>query len=205
MHPGEIHLVNGYAASELSGALLLGKFARRASDFLLRSRLTFHSYDEARHAWLWTEFLEKKGARPQSLHGKTDFFEYLYQLNDIVEFLAAVHVYELRVPFHFSLHLRVSSIDSDLKILMQKISNDEKYHLDWVRNYLSGVASHENGKVSRAIVRAGEIEDTIYRGYAQGLKTKEDDEYMQELGSIIINNLESYEYEWRKFVSENKR
>src|SRR5205823_8239870 len=57
-------------------------------------------------------------------------------LEDEVMFLAAVHIYELRVPFHLGAHMELPQINPELKEVMGKIRDDEKFHLSWVRKYL---------------------------------------------------------------------
>ncbi|HUP18464.1 MAG TPA: hypothetical protein VM778_00775, partial [Gemmatimonadota bacterium] len=50
----ELWLLSYYHASELAGALVMGRLAAQTDDDELRVRLTEHCAEEANHAWLWT-------------------------------------------------------------------------------------------------------------------------------------------------------
>lgn len=197
----EINMVSRYAAAELSGALILGAFARSTKNPYLRVQLTQHCHEETKHAWMWTKFLSEHKITVEDSHGRDPFFEYLHSLKDDVALLAAVHVYELRIPFHFPLHRKVSSIDPELRDLIEKIEADEKYHLAWIDQYLTKLQAEGDESVAVAISTAGELEDKVYKGYME--KMKHGDAYTQELAKLIEDNLSEYPYEWKKFTSKN--
>ncbi len=195
----EITIVSRYAAAELSGALFLGKFARLTQDPYLRVQLTQHCSEEARHSWMWVKFLSDRQLPLEQIHERDEYFEYLHSLKDEISMLAAVHVYEMRIPFHFSLHMQVSTVDPELKTLIEKIVADEKFHLAWIHNYLEKLQSEGNKEVSEAVKKAGELEDIVYRNYLE--KMKQGDPYEQELATLAEQHLSSYPYEWKQFVT----
>ena len=199
MHKSEIEIISRFAATELAGALLIGKWARLIDDHFLRTSLTYHCYDEARHSWLWTEFLNNKGVETQQEHGKNEYFEYLASLKDPVYFLAAMHVYELRVPFHLDLHASHPDIDPELKSLMLEISKDEKHHLGWINNYLKTLQKEKPELVANAIREAGELEARTYIGFMEGMKGLDD--YYTKLVQIIEQNLPRYPSAWKEFLA----
>src|SRR3989338_10146685 len=110
MTDGETFLISRYAASELAGALLCGRSPRHTKDTFLRTKLTWHTAEEARHAWAWAELLEKKRVPILEVHdeGGDQYFSYAKAITSEVDFLAFVHVYESRVPFHFTLHAKLA-------------------------------------------------------------------------------------------------
>ena len=202
MHPTEIELLNRYATAELAGSLLLGKYARIVDDPFLIARLTNHCYDEARHSWKWMGFMEENNIPIRPTHGKNDYFGYMSETQSIIDFLAAVHVYEMRVQWHLTLHSQVSKIHPGLKKVMLEIMEDEKYHLAWIRNYLHKLQKEGNTEVGQAIKKAGDLENQTYVTYIQLLKKQDD--YAKELAELVEKNLPSYPFEWENFLDQKE-
>jgi len=199
MHKSEQSLVNRYSATELAGALQLGRWARKVDDHHLRAQLTYHCYDEARHSKLWMEFLDTRGYETSQVHDRNDYFAHLARQDDVIYFLAGVHVYEHRVPFHFEQHLKHPNIDPNLATLMEDIKSDEKYHLGWVQEYFESLSGEKRTAMEQAIQEMGKLEQDTYEAYTKSLY--EGDEYLRKLGEIIDENLEQYTYPWTKYVS----
>lgn len=195
----EIEMVSRYSAAELAGALVLGKWARKTRDPFLRAALTHHTAEESRHAFMWSDFLVKHGHEVVETHDQDEFFALLASAKDEIELLTAVHVYELRLPFHFGIHARMKSADPELKELIEKIAQDEKHHLSWINKYLSSLQQKGDKRVAEYISIAGELEKKVYKQYTHNMKTS-GDTYFEELASDIESNLPSYTYEWKKFV-----
>ena len=60
----EHYILSYYRAGELSGSLLMGRLAMHTTIDAIRIPLTRHCMEEAQHAWLWTQTIEKLGMRP---------------------------------------------------------------------------------------------------------------------------------------------
>lgn len=194
----EVDIVSRYSAAELAGALLLGKFARRTEDPFLRGKLTQHCNEETRHSWLWAKFLLDKGFEIKGFHERDDYFTLMHEAPDEVSLLVAVHVYEMRVPFHFAIHAGIPSVDKELKTLIEQIADDEKYHLSWVHKYLTSLQDAGDTRVREAIKIAGELEDKVYRSYIA--KMKEGDAYTKEIALSAEKQLDLYPYAWKSFL-----
>jgi hypothetical protein len=167
-------------------------------DPFLIARLTNHCYDEARHSWKWMGFMEEKGIPIRPTHGRNDYFGYIAEAKNLIDFLAAVHVYEIRVPFHLTCHSQVSKVNPELKKLMLEIMDDEQYHLAWIRDYFQKLQKQGNKEVASAIKKAGELENSTYTAYIQQIKNRDD--YSRELVEVIEKHLSSYSFDWKHFL-----
>lgn len=170
MDPFEVKLVRQYAINEIVGGLALGRFALKSDNPFLRSRLTYHSMDELRHGWLWTEFLDKQKIGVAPAKGGNDYFDFMVAQEDEINFLAAVHIYELRVPFHLGAHMELPQINSDLRDLMGKIRDDEKFHLSWIREYLLEKMESGPQRIIDAVKKCEEVEKETYNKYIGHIK-----------------------------------
>jgi hypothetical protein len=187
MDPFEIKLVRQYAINEIAGGLILGDFALQSENPFIRSRLTFHAMDELRHGWLWTEFLDKKGIGVTKAKGDNDYFDFMAQQKDEIMFLAAVHIYELRVPFHLSAHMELPQINPELKEVMRKIRDDEEFHLSWVRKYLD---KQDPQCVLDAVKKCEVIEEETYQKYINHIKQY--DGYLADLATLIEKKMPEF-------------
>ena len=190
MHPHEIKLVRQYAINEIAGGLALGNFALKSEDPFVRSQLTYHAMDELRHGWLWTEFLDKKGVGVASAKGGNDYFDFMRAQENEIDFLAAVHIYELRVPFHLGTHMELPEIDPGLKEVMGSIRDDEKFHLSWIREFLVKKMEKDPQRVIDAVKKAEKVEKETYEKYIAHIKQYGD--YLGKLASLIEKKLPEF-------------
>ena len=79
----------------------------------------------------------------------------------MVEFLAFVHCYEHRVPFHFSVHADWTT-NSRVKELLHQLIREEDAHIDWIKKYLIGIEKTEGATVREAMVKFRAIEEETY-------------------------------------------
>lgn len=163
MNDTEIFILNRYEASELAGAILLGKMSRKTNDSYLKRKLTWHCSEEARHAVIWSELIKEIGVPSLSVHDKEGkgYFSYFKEVKDIIDFLCFVHVYELRVPFHFSLHRKWTS-DDRIKEVLSTLIKEEGPHLSWLREYLIKQMQENKNGVLEALKKFSEIEEKTY-------------------------------------------
>jgi hypothetical protein len=131
--------LNWYRHSELEGALLLGKLARRSSEPELVRRLTRHCADEARHAWLWDRTLAALDL-PVLHIGRS--YQSFYHVEvgtprTVAEVLALTHVFEQRVDQQFTADVADPDVPLAARRTFRLMLRDEQAHLEWVAGWLA--------------------------------------------------------------------
>jgi hypothetical protein len=132
--------LNWYRQSELDGALLLGRLVRTVDDTALVLPLTRHCADEARHAYLWAETGAALGLPVVRIFRSYQSF---YGQNggapgSVAEALALTHAFEKRVWRKFQSELSTPGLPAPVATCLRTLLEDEKRHLDWVREWLGG-------------------------------------------------------------------
>ena len=150
----EISLLNFYRASELHGGLILGQMVRRTRDPDLILNLTKHSAEEVMHAQLWTETIIAVGGKPAPVRDtyQTRYVEAVGTPLTMLEVLALTQVFERRVYRHFMLHLRVPGVHPIVAQTLQRMIEEERGHLSWVKHWLDDRAK-EKGELVRDVMR----------------------------------------------------
>lgn len=156
----EIALLNFYRASELHGGLILGQMVRRTRDPGLILSLTRHSAEEVMHAQLWTETIIAVGGRPAPVRDtyQTRYAEAVGTPLTLLEVLALTQVFERRVYRHFTLHLRVPGVHRVVAQTLQRMLDEERGHLSWVRHWLDEQAK-DRGQEVRDVMRRYALAD----------------------------------------------
>ena len=133
----ELAWLNVYRASELQGGLVLGTLAQRVRDGVLATSLLRHAAEEIEHARLWTEtILAVGGAVRPSRTYQAGYLRELGPPRTVVEVLALTQVFERRVWRHFTRHLRRSGTHPLVRSTLQRMLDEERGHLSWVRRWL---------------------------------------------------------------------
>jgi len=152
--------LNWYRQSELEGALLLGRLVRLAPDPALVARLTRHCADEARHAQVWAECLERLGLpyivitrSYQSL-----FAEHGGAPAGLAEVLAFTQVFEQRVHKRFSDELARPGLPGPARDAFALMIEDEKDHLEWVFHWLRAAPG-----APALLARFRAVDEAVYR------------------------------------------
>ncbi len=190
MDPHEIKLVRQYAINEIAGGVILANYALKSDNAYVRSKLTFHAMDELKHGWMWTEFLDKEGVGVAGAVGKNDYFDFAVSQEDEITFLAAIHVYELRIPFHFECHIEVPQMNAELRELTTKIKDEEKFHLKWIRVYLEEKMKTEPQRVLGAVKLCEVKEKETYEKYMEQLK--QHGGYLADFATIVQSRLSTF-------------
>ena len=190
MDPLEAKLVRQYAINEIAGGLVLGHFLLQSEDPVIRSQLTYHAMDELKHGWLWTDLLNKKGIGVAGAKGDNAYFRFMAAQQEELAFLAAAHVYELRIPFHLGAHMRLPQIDPELKKVMGDILNDEQSHLGWIRDYLVKKMDTNAQQVIDAIKACETIEQETYTQYIGHIKQYGG--YLGDLAALIEKKMPEF-------------
>jgi rubrerythrin len=162
--PEEVWVLSYYRASELAGALLFGRLARRTTDGELAVFLTEQFAEEARHAWEWTDTLRRLGHRPLPI---TETYQSRYAREigmptSMPKILALTQVFEERIYQHFSLHARRADTHPVVRGTLEQMLRDEDGHLDWVRAKLAEYEA--SGLIDLAVVTRTyrEVDERIY-------------------------------------------
>lgn len=160
----EISLLNFYRASELHGGLILGQMVRRTRDAELIMQLTRHSAEEVMHALLWTETIVAVGGKPCPVRDtyQNRYVEIVGTPITLLEVLALTQVFERRVYRHFMLHLRRPGVHPVVAITLQRMLDEERGHLSWVKNWLDEQSRLTGRKVTDVIRRYQVADQRVY-------------------------------------------
>ena len=160
----EVRLLNFYRASELHGGLLLGQMARRTRDPRLMLALTNHSAEEIVHARLWTECILDIGGTPAPVR---DTYQSCYAAIigvpvTMLQVLALTQVFERRVYRHFTRHLRTPGLHPRVAVTLERMLEEEKGHLSWVKSWLDEQALQRPDEVRRLMRDYGRADERVY-------------------------------------------
>jgi demethoxyubiquinone hydroxylase (CLK1/Coq7/Cat5 family) len=160
----EIALLNFYRASELHGGLILGQMVRRTRDPELILNLTRHSAEEVMHAQLWTEAIIAVGGRPAPVR-ETYQTRYAAEVGTpltMLEILALTQVFERTVYRHFTEHLRRPGLHPIIAATLQRMLDEERGHLKWVKLWLDKQAVSRPTEVREVMRRYAAADAQIY-------------------------------------------
>lgn len=178
----ELWLLSFYRTSEISGALFFGRLAKTLREGPNQRDMTKHFADEAQHAWLWTSCIERLNAHPLKL---TDAYQDQYVSAaglpaNLMEVLALTQVFEGRVINQYARHLGAPGLHAFVKETLERIMEDERWHLSWVRGALQAMEpEYGKGEVEAAITRFREADQEVYRKTVQ-----EHEERIAHLASV---------------------
>jgi hypothetical protein len=160
----ELSLLNFYRASELHGGLILGQMVRRTRDPELIVQLTRHSAEEVMHALLWTETIVAVGGLPSPVRDtyQNRYVEAVGTPISLLEVLALTQVFERRVYRHFTLHLRQPGLHPAIAATLQRMLDEERGHLTWVKKWLDDQRRGRGREVSDVIRRYAAADQQIY-------------------------------------------
>ena len=166
----ELWLLSYYRASELAGALLMGRLAHETDDDDLRVRLTEHCAEEARHAWAWTECIRKVGGTPKKV---SETYQSRYHAavgnpTNLLEVLALTQIFERRVVRHFRAHLSWPGTHPEVKRTLLQLIEEEAGHIRWVKDRLDAYGA-ANGEtvVKEMMERFKRVDEEVYNGLKQ--------------------------------------
>lgn len=171
----ELGFLNFYRASELHGGLLLGQVARRARGAELVLDLTRHSAEEVLHSLLWTETIVAVGGRVSPVRDtyQSRYLRMLGAPTALLDVLALTQVFERRVYRHFTEHLRRPGTHPVVCATLERMLEEEKGHLRWVKCWLDEQAAVLGGAVAATMQRYAEADALIYNELASELGWRE--------------------------------
>jgi hypothetical protein len=140
-------LLSFYRTSEISGSLFFGRLARSMRPGPVQVDMTKHFADEAQHAWYWTDCIRHFGVEPYKLAVSYQD-QYVAACGipaNLMEVLAITQVFEKRVINQYAHHIRVPGLHEKVVSTIDRIMQDERWHIEWVRDALKALES-EYGK-----------------------------------------------------------
>lgn len=135
--PAEVAVFSYYRNAEQHGANLLFRLLRHLEDADAQIALSQHLADETRHAWLWTERIVRAGQKPLVICDgyQTRIGRAAGMPRDVVDLLALTVVVEQRALRRYQQHLRRPNLDPDTEQVLRAVTQDEGWHIDWIRKY----------------------------------------------------------------------
>ena len=160
----ELAWLNFYRASELQGGLVLGTLAQRVRDGTLVTALLKHSAEEVEHARLWTETILAVGGsvRRAPRTYQAGYARELGPPRTVLEVLALTQVFERRVWRHFTRHLRRPGTHPLVRATLQRMLDEERDHLSWVKRWLDG--RPESGAL---LARYSAVDERMYHEFLE--------------------------------------
>jgi len=160
----ELTLLNFYRASELHGGLVLGRLVQHVRDPELIVRLTEHSAEEVMHAQLWTETIIAVGGqvRPVRETYQSRYARHVGTPISLVEVLALTQVFERRVYRHFTEHLHRPATHPSVCQTLERMLEEEKGHLRWVKRWLDEQAAIRGPMVAETLARYTAADAVVY-------------------------------------------
>jgi len=165
MTENERWLLSFYRTSEISGALFFGRLARAMRPGPVQIDMTKHFADESQHAWYWTDCINQFGVTPLKLN---DSYQDQYVSAcgipaNLMEVLAITQVFEKRVIHQYARHIRVPGLDARIVATIDRIMNDEKWHIEWVRGALKALEpDYGKAEIEATKKKFGEADREVY-------------------------------------------
>lgn len=163
--PRMILLLNYYRDAELRGANLLFRLMSHLDDPDSQTKLSLHLADETRHAWLWTKRITDLGGEPAKV---ADGYQTRIGLRvvprSLIDILALTVVVEERSHQRYTEHAGRADVDPETHAVLVEVTQDEKWHIAWIRNKLEEIAEREGAldKMNEALARYREIDAHVY-------------------------------------------
>lgn len=174
-------LLSYYRISEIGGALFFGQIARSLKPSPIQCDLTRHFADEAQHARYWTDCLAQLSAEPLKLD-QTYQNQYLAATGmptNLMEILALTQVFENRVVTQYNLHAGSPALPAPVSDTLDRIMDDEKWHLQWIRQALQDMEPEFGRDQIRATLKR--FTEADREVYAQTLA-----EHRDRIGQLVL-------------------
>ena len=156
-----------YRDAELRGSNLLYRMLRIVDDPEAQMNLSEHLADETRHAWLWTKRIRDLGRSPVAVDDG-------YQVRigrkagiprNVVDLFALTVVVEQRALRRYQEHQKRPDVDETTREVLEAVSKDEGWHLDWMRKKGRELAAKagEPERFDTAVKRYREIDAEVWK------------------------------------------
>lgn len=164
--PRLLLLMSYYRDAELRGANLLYRLMSYLEDGDSQIKLSLHYAEETQHAWLWTKRIADLGGVPTRVDdGYQSRIGRRTVPRNLLELLALTVVVEERSHARYSEHAARPDVDGDTLEILRRVSQDEKWHISWIRKKLEEVAAGVEGGVAKmelALTKYRAIDADVY-------------------------------------------
>ena len=161
----ELWMLSFYRVSEISGSLFFGRLAKTMKPGSIQIDMTKHFADEAMHAWLWTECIQKLGFEPVKVEDAYQD-QYITEAGmpvNVMEVLAITQVFEQRVLRQYNMHKNIPNLNPIVLQTLETIMKDEKWHIEWIRDELKGMEDeYGRDNILGTIKRFQEADKHVY-------------------------------------------
>ena len=116
------------------------------------------------HALLWTETIVAVGGKPSPVKDtyQNRYVEIVGTPISLLEVLALTQVFERRVYRHFTQHLRRPGVHPIVATTLQRMLDEERGHLKWVKLWLDKHAANRPTEVREVMRRYAAADELIY-------------------------------------------
>lgn len=161
----EMTLLNFYRASELRGGLVLATMAERVREPELFLALTRHGAEEVEHAGLWAETMRDLGGRPWPTRdtAQARYAARVGRPSSLLHVLALTQVFERSVYAHFVERRRDPATHPRIRRTLERMIEDEKGHLAWVRRWLDEQQARRPGVVEETLERYAAADPEVWK------------------------------------------
>jgi len=124
------------------------------------------------HAQLWTETIIAVGGqvRPVRETYQARYARHVGTPMSLVEVLALTQVFERRVYRHFTEHLRRPGTHPYVCATLERMLEEEKGHLRWVKRWLDEQAAERGPMVAETLARYTAADALVYAGLTAELE-----------------------------------
>lgn len=159
-------LLSFYRTSEISGALFFGRLARSLPPGPVQNDLTQHFADESAHSSYWTKALNELGENPIKISSAYQdmYIEAAGMPTNIMEILGITLIFEKRVIGQYAIHHQVPDLNPVIKGTLDRIMNDERWHVQWVTDALK-VMEKDYGEehIAKTLRRFRDADQEVYK------------------------------------------
>ncbi|HEY5603626.1 MAG TPA: ferritin-like domain-containing protein [Gammaproteobacteria bacterium] len=177
MNEQERWIMSFYRYSEITGAMFFAKVAACMPAGPIQVNLNKHFADESMHSWYWTKALDELGYKPiRVANAYQDAYLDAGGLPvNMMEILALTNVFEKRVIKQYAHHMKIPNLNPVIKQTIEKIIEDEKWHVHWINQALKTFAQkYGEDKVNKKIQHYKAADEAIYRKFIQEHKDRLD-------------------------------
>jgi len=156
--PQELATLNGYCASALFTARLLGRMGRRAQDLRLRLELARRANDALRHAGIWAETIRALGETPEaSSEGVQARYEaHAGRPDTLLQALVMTQAFERRLARQLVSHVHEPGIHPIVRATLRRMI-EEEVRPGWTARWLAdnaGLGSEAIGEMQQRYAAA---------------------------------------------------
>jgi rubrerythrin len=161
-----IRLCSYYRDAEMRGAFLLMKMMQKVDDPEAIVLFTRHIDDETRHAWMWTKRIRDEGGFPVPVPDgyQRRLGRRLGVPTSIVDLFALTVVVEERSYKRYTEHAASPYCDSKTREILEAVTRDEKWHINWMDEWLDKLAAQARKPADpRAVLaRYRQVEEEVF-------------------------------------------